>query len=199
MSPKSSPKPCASRPRKPRARARVARQSCILAGVTVDAGGGVEKADDPGRLPYRPANVRKIRESVDTGTRTATPKSPANNRDSGPRAARLKIVVSPVRVRVSPSVIICKSRFPSFWSHAVEKAGKGTWLPFPARWGRVEATGTGRLEARSTRSVSWAAFPESPVARAIVRGLRAVRLPLERHDDQGAPTRPRGGPLGTRG
>jgi hypothetical protein len=63
-----------------------------------------EKADDPRGRPFRRGNGRKIRENQDGKLLRGTMRNPCKLRLFRSRAARLKIVVSPVRVRVSPSL-----------------------------------------------------------------------------------------------
>ena len=62
-----------------------------------------EKAHGCDRGPFHPANVRKVQENADDARHAEIDEKPC--KDAGLRisATRLKIVVSPVRVRVSPS------------------------------------------------------------------------------------------------
>jgi hypothetical protein len=62
-----------------------------------------EKAHGPRRGPYHTATDRRVRQNSDVADPQKSTKIPANESDSEATAARLKIVVSPVRVRVSPS------------------------------------------------------------------------------------------------
>jgi hypothetical protein len=61
-----------------------------------------EKAHGCDRGPFHPANVRKVQENADDARHAEIDEKPC--KDAGLRisATRLKIVVSPVRVRVSP-------------------------------------------------------------------------------------------------
>jgi hypothetical protein len=86
--------------------------------------------------------------------------------------ARLKIVVSPVRVRVSPSRRPANRRFPSSAARA-RKGRKGRW-PFPCSATEGQMPGcTGLHEPRGTRCVS-CADAAAPTRREHWRRRRAI-------------------------
>ena len=83
-----------------------------------------------------PAVCRNARQTDAKSGKTRTPYTwpeagefPANRPVSDATAARLKIVVSAVRVRLSPSRLSCKCATFAAFCEACEKAGKGRW-PF---------------------------------------------------------------------
>jgi len=61
-----------------------------------------EKAHGCGRGPFHPANGRKVQENADDARHAEIDERPCKEAGLRSSAARLKIVVSPVRVRVSP-------------------------------------------------------------------------------------------------
>jgi hypothetical protein len=63
----------------------------------------IEKAHGPRRGPFHTVNDRKVRENADSARHPETDETPCKSFGLTSNSTRLKIVVSPVRVRVSPS------------------------------------------------------------------------------------------------
>jgi hypothetical protein len=104
----------------------------------VAAGRRDEKAHGPCRGPFHTGNDRKVRERADAVRLPETSESPCKSAGLSSSSTRLKIVVSPVRVRVSPSQEVpattTSPRFLSPLARAVTGAAGFTPLAEP-HWG----------------------------------------------------------------